>query len=63
LVLLIVALLIAGPLPVLAATPDPVLEWIGIMDTTVRAGGTNPLTTSRVLLIWLTQQTPTGSVR
>lgn len=51
LVLLIVALLIAGSLPVLAATPDPVLEWIGIMDTTVRAGGTNPLTTSRVVAL------------
>ena len=30
--LLIVALVAAAPLPVSAATLDPVLEWIGIMN-------------------------------
>src|SRR6202521_1187696 len=49
--MLIVALLAASPLPVSAATPDPVLEWIGIMNTTVIAGGTNPLATSRVVAL------------
>jgi hypothetical protein len=49
--LLIVALLAASPFPVSAATPDPVLEWIGIMNTTVIAGGTNPLATSRVVAL------------
>src|SRR6266436_8312258 len=48
---LIVALLAAGPLAVSAATPDPVLEWIGIMNTTVLAGGTNPLVSSRVVAL------------
>jgi PAP2 superfamily len=46
---LIVALLAGSPFPVSAATPDSVLEWIGIMNTTVIAGGTNPLATSRVV--------------
>ena len=46
--MLIVTLLGASPQPVSAATPDPVLEWIGVMNTTVLAGGTNPLVTSRV---------------
>src|ERR1700694_4321996 len=32
---LIVVLLAASPLPVSAATPDPVLEWIDVMNTTV----------------------------
>jgi hypothetical protein len=37
--MLLAVLLAASPLPVSAATPDPVLEWIGIMNTTVIAGG------------------------
>ena len=49
--MLIVALLAASPLPVSAATPDPVLEWIGVMNDTVIAGGTNPLVTSRVVAL------------
>jgi len=49
--LLIVALLAAGPLPVSAAAPDTVLEWIGIMNTTVLAGGTNPLVSTRVVAL------------
>ena len=44
-------LLVARPMSVLAATPDPVLEWIGIMNDTVLAGGTNPLVTSRVVAL------------
>jgi hypothetical protein len=34
-----------------AAVPDPVLQWIGIMNTTVLAGGTNPLATTRVVAL------------
>ena len=49
--LLIVTLLAAGPLPVSAAAPDTVLEWIGIMNTTVLAGGTNPLVSTRVVAL------------
>jgi hypothetical protein len=49
--LLIVALVVAGPVPVSAAAPDAVLEWIGIMNTTVLAGGTNPLVSTRVVAL------------
>ena len=48
---LILALLAASPLPVSAATPDPVLEWIGVMNTAVLAGGTSPLVTTRVVAL------------
>src|SRR5258705_10238060 len=46
--LLIAALLAASSLPVSAATPDPVLEGIGVMNTTVLSAGTAPNVTSRV---------------
>jgi hypothetical protein len=49
--MLIVVLLAASPVPLSAATPDPVLEWIGVMNTAVIAGGTNPLATSRVVAL------------
>ena len=49
--MLVVALLAASPLPVSAATPDPVLEWIGVMNTTVLAAGTAPNVTSRVVAL------------
>src|SRR6267154_3259361 len=46
--LLIAAFLATSSLPVSAATPDPVLEWIGVMNTTVLTAGTAPNVTSRV---------------
>ena len=49
--MLIVALLAASSVPLSAATPDPVLEWIGVMNTAVIAGGTSPLVTSRVVAL------------
>lgn len=49
--MLVVALLAASPLPVSAATPDPVLEWIGVMNTTVLTAGTAPNVTSRVVAL------------
>jgi hypothetical protein len=48
---LIVALLATSPLPVSAATPDPVLEWIDVMNTTVLAAGTPPNVTSRIVAL------------
>jgi hypothetical protein len=46
------ALLLIGisvmPGPSVAAPPDPVLEWINIMNDTVLAGGTPPFFTSRI---------------
>jgi hypothetical protein len=51
LLLLIAALLAASPLPVSAATPDPVLEWIAVMNTTVLTAGTAPNVTSRVVAL------------
>jgi len=47
--MLLAILLAASPLQVAAATPDPVLEWIGVMNTTVIAGGSSPLVSSRVV--------------
>jgi hypothetical protein len=44
---LLVAMLASAPAPLLASTSDPVLEWIGIMNNTVIAGGGTPLATSR----------------
>ena len=49
--MLIVALLAVSPLPVSAATPDPVLEWIGVMNSTVLKAGTAPNVTSRVVAL------------
>lgn len=36
------------PAPVAAAAPDPVLEWINVMNNTALAGGTSPFATTRV---------------
>jgi hypothetical protein len=51
LMLCFVTLLAARPTLVSAAHPDPVLEWIGIMNDTVLADKTNPLITSRVVAL------------
>src|ERR1700760_4455766 len=49
--IILVALLAACPMLVTAASPDPVLEWIGIMNDTVIAGGTNPLLSNRLVAL------------
>lgn len=49
--LVIAALLAASPLPVSGATPDPVLEWIGVMNTTVLTANTAPNVTSRIVAL------------
>jgi hypothetical protein len=46
-IMLAVLLAVSGK-PAAASSPDPVLEWIGIMNETVIAGGTTPLVTTRV---------------
>ena len=46
-IMLAVLLAVSGK-PAAASSPDPVLEWIGIMNQTVIAGGTTPLVTARV---------------
>ena len=48
---LTVTLLAVGPVPVSAATPDPVLDWIGVMNTTVLKAGTAPNVTGRVVAL------------
>ena len=48
---LLVVLLATSPVPVSSATPDPVLEWIAVMNNAVVAGGTSPLVTSRVVAL------------
>jgi hypothetical protein len=42
-----VMLLATSPATVLAATTDPVLDWISIMNSTVIAGGSSPLVSTR----------------
>src|SRR6266849_2242463 len=49
--LLIAALFAVSPPQVSAATPDPVLEWIGVMNTTVLTAGTAPNVTGRVVAL------------
>ena len=49
--MLLVAVLVVGSVPVSAAAPDPVLEWIGIMNTTVLKAGTAPNVTGRVVAL------------
>jgi hypothetical protein len=49
--MLIAALLATSPVPVFASTPDPVLEWIDVMNTTVLAAGTAPNVTSRIVAL------------
>ena len=51
LLVLIAALLAANLLPLSAASPDPVLEWIGVMNTIVLTAGTAPNVTSRVVAL------------
>ncbi|HEX9234627.1 MAG TPA: hypothetical protein VF863_09450 [Candidatus Acidoferrum sp.] len=46
--LLLLSSIAVSPRPVAAATPDPVLEWIGVMNNTVIAGGSNSIVTTRV---------------
>src|SRR6266568_4136624 len=46
--LLLLSCIAVSPRPVAAATPDPVLEWIGVMNNTVIAGGSNSIVTTRV---------------
>jgi hypothetical protein len=47
--LLIAVLLAANPMPVSGATPDPVLEWIGVMNDAVLTAKTAPNVTGRVV--------------
>src|SRR5215468_1318500 len=45
--LLLVGLVIA-PLPATAAPPDPVLEWINVLNNAALTAGTSPFATTRV---------------
>jgi len=49
--LLITALFTLSPPQVSAAPSDPVLEWIGVMNTTVLTAGTAPNVTGRVVAL------------
>ena len=49
--LLLAGVLAAAPKPAVATTPDSVLEWIGVMNDAVIAGGTNPLVSTRVVAL------------
>src|SRR5215467_2600462 len=45
---LLLSAMAATPRPAAAAPPDPVLEWINVMNNTVLAGGTSPFATTRI---------------
>ena len=45
---LLAGLLAQTPLSAAASVPDPVLQWIGVMNDAVLLGGTSPLATTRV---------------
>src|SRR5215469_4032546 len=45
---LLLSAMAATPRPTAAAPPDPVLEWINVMNNTVLAGGTSPFATTRI---------------
>jgi hypothetical protein len=50
--MLLMALLVSTPVAMSAATPDAVLQWIGLMNTAVLAdGSTSPLATTRVVAL------------
>ncbi|MCU1243979.1 MAG: hypothetical protein JWO71_4705 [Candidatus Acidoferrum typicum] len=48
---LIAVFLAAAPRPLEAATPDSVLEWIGVMNDAVILSGNSPLATTRVVAL------------
>ena len=48
---LLAVLLATNPVTASAATPDPVLEWIDVMNSTVLTAGTAPNVTSRVVAL------------
>jgi len=48
LIALFAALTTLNPVPAAASVPDPVLQWIGIMNDTVLTGGSSPLASTRV---------------
>jgi len=50
-VLLVAVLFAVLPAQVAAAVPDPVLEWVGIMNDAVITGATNPLASTRVVAL------------
>src|SRR5215475_901953 len=48
LIALFVGLATLNPAPAAASVPDPVLQWIGIMNDTVLTGASNPLASTRI---------------
>jgi hypothetical protein len=48
---LFAAVVTASSAVMAAATPDPILEWIGIFNSTAISAGTNPLVTARSLAL------------
>ena len=47
----LVSFITVNATPAPAAVPDPVLQWVGIMNDAVLAGGTSPLATTRVVAL------------
>src|SRR5207302_10653590 len=47
----LLSLIAINSTPAPAAVPDPVLQWVGITNDAVLAGGTSPLATTRVVAL------------
>jgi membrane-associated phospholipid phosphatase len=52
LIVLLAGMMTGNPILAAAATPDPVLQWIGIMNSTVITANSNPLVTTRVVALF-----------
>ena len=51
LIALLAGVITGSPILAVAAAPDPVLQWIGIMNSTVITGASSPLVTTRVVAL------------
>src|SRR6266699_1672717 len=51
LITLLAGMLTGSPIWAVAAAPDPVLQWIGIMNSTVITANSSPLVTTRVVAL------------
>jgi membrane-associated phospholipid phosphatase len=51
LIVLLAGMMTGNPILAAAAAPDPVLQWIGIMNSTVITANSNPLVSTRVVAL------------
>ena len=51
LIVLLAGMMTGNPILAVAAAPDPVLQWIGIMNSAVITANSSPLVTTRVVAL------------